>query len=356
MNRMDGLGTRKRTRRGSALIFSVVLITAITIMFISSQELMMTSVRAQSRYETRAKVLYASESAIASIVSELRHSIITLPSTRSITVANMPVTATVVDNGGVVPRTVQITTTVTLAGRTYSRVDVRGNRFAPSMWNFALFVDNSEVGAGVDFLTVGTLGSGGDTYYGFSSGGTDSHTINGDFECAGSVGGTFNVTGTKWTNAPSITFPSVVSANYLAAATTIFGGGEFKNYAFADLGPSTTEVIYKAGNLDVKGSFTGNGVVYCPGDMNLKDNITVTGGKLVLIARGDVNLTRDNSAIAAFVYAKGTFSSNNTGNTITGAVVCSDLNVRENCTILYDPYFWNTPSERVRFKLPGDWP
>lgn len=334
----------------------MVLITAITVYFVAAQELMMASVRSQRRFEERTKARLMLESAGAYMASELRHGLLTLPASRTLTIAGVSVNATAIDNAAAVPRTMKVTTALDFKGTAYTDSIVLGQSIDPTPWNYALFVGNSEVSAGSDVLTVGSLGAGGDTYYGFSTGGTDVHTINGDLEVAGSVGGIFSVTGTTWPNAAPIAFPTVSSVNYLAASTATNLSGTISGYAFPNLGAATTSVIYRLGDLDVEGAFTGNGVIYATGNIRLKDNITTSGGKLVLIAAGNVLLNRHNSTVSAFIYAGGTYDAIRRDNVITGALVCSGLNMTNDGAVIYDPYFWNTPSERVRFKLPGSWP
>ncbi|MCB8932596.1 MAG: hypothetical protein M9921_06735 [Fimbriimonadaceae bacterium] len=354
---MEVTGTRRsRTRRGSSLIFAVILITAITIFFVGAQELMMSSVTAQQRFEDRTKARLATESAAAEVISEFRYGLLTLPATRVVTVAGIPVTADVTDNSGVVPKTMKITTSLAIKGTTFKDSVVAGQRIDPSPWDFALFVNGSNSWS--DVLTTGALGANGSAYFGWSAwGGSNTHTINGDLEGVVDLSSTrFNVTGTAWDHCPSIAFATGTWATYQAAADTIYWSNNMVGYTFTDFGPTKTHLVFHTGDLNIEGNFVGNGMIYVNGKVNIKDAITVSGGKLVIVAEEDVLLKQNDVAVNAFLFAENEFKVSNRGNTVTGAVVANSSDIGKYVTIIHDPYFTDNPSERARFKLPGYWP
>lgn len=346
---------RTRTRRGSSLIFAVILITAITVFFVGAQELMMASVTTQQRVENRTKARLALESAAASVVSEFRHGLLTLPATRTVTVAGLSVTANVTDNSGAVARTMKVATSLQLKGQTFTDSIVVGQRVDPSPWNYALFVDSTQTFGAT--LTTGSLGSGGDTFLRNNAvGGSYSHTIHGDLESEGTISANFTVSGTSWTQAPPISFAVPSFPTYGAAADTNYWSSTMNGYAFTDYGASKTHLVYRVGDLDIRGAFTGNGVIYTTGNMDITGNITVTGGKLVLISDGDMRLKSNNKTVNAFLFCENATLVQNVGMTVVGALVTSSIDVNKDVTVIHDPYFWDNPSERARFKLPGYWP
>lgn len=350
------VSVRRLHRRGSALIFAVILIAAITIFFVGAQELMMGSVRAQQRFENRIKAQLAMESAVASVVSEFRHGLLTLPATRTVTVAGTAVTATATDNSGAVPKTMKISTSMTLKGTTFSDAKVVGQRFEPSPWDYALFINGSN--SWLESLTTGSLGANGSAYIGSNvTGGGITHTINGDLECAGSINmSQFNVTGTAWPQCPSILFTTPHWPVYAAAADTIVLASSVNGYTFTNFGAAKTHLLFKDGNLSIQGNFVGNGVIYVNGKASITDSVTVSGGKLVIISEQDVQLNRDSVAVNAFLFAEATLKVSARYMVVTGAVVADQLEMNKMLTIIHDPYFTNNPSERARFKLPGYWP
>lgn len=340
------------------MILCVVLITAITVMFVAGQELMMSSVRSQQRYEQRIQANYILESVANFAASEFQAKLYSPTSKRTATILGKEAIAQVSDNDSKVAKTLQMECSVSIKGSTYTSTLIRGKGDV-SPWNYALFVNN---GPGSDWSNpygTGSLGSNGDAYIGKSATtAVATVTIQGDVESDGAITrAQFPATGTTWESAPQI---PPVTAPLLAYATAGFKVvippmSNIDGYNFPAEAAGVYQMLYKVGDLTVTGNFTGSGLIVATGSVTLYGPASVSGGKIAVIAGGEIRL-RGITPINAYVFAPTVYHQDK-GSTLNGAIVCDVMGSNKvDCKVIYDPYLWNNPAERAKLRLPYHWP
>jgi hypothetical protein len=352
----------RKTDKGSAFIFVVLLTAAMTTILLAVASLGMASLTSHTRRLHIAQARHAFDGAVARAVADWHGGLYTLPTTRSYTIGGIASDLTITDYSGTIAKTVRIEGELPWKGHTYRFVRIFGKRETPSPWSYALFVQDG-ASLGTQTLTTGSGGQNGDSYFRLNpSTSVASHTINGDLESASTLtSANFTVLGTLWPNSPSIPFPDVNWENYWAARDATEGTGAVNGYVFPiPFVPTDAFVLFRDGNLNIRGVFTGRGVIFVNGNVNINGAIVYAtpGSKLVVIATGNIS-HGSNASHVGFFYAAGNFDKSEDAGlrTFTGSIVCRSLSLGDSSmTVVNDPYFFDNPAERVRFKLPGHWP
>lgn len=348
----------RRRQRGSALIFCVILITAITVYFVAAQELMMASVRTQARVEERTRANYALESIANFAASEFARGIYTTSSVRSSTYLGRPVSATVTDNDGAIPKTLRMECSAQFRDRTHSATHIRGKSFA-SPWHYAIVATDK-----LEWVTpVTTTGPapGASVYkVGDVTNMGSSHTVNGDLEATGTINPTgITVSGTQWQDAPALVVPGLSIAAIIGMGLPNYPAANLSGYTFTDRMDGTHEVVYRLGNLNMSGTFAGRGTVVVTGNININGNMDYAnaGSTLAIICLGDVTFGAPRTTAVGLVYARKYLRpSGGVHGTHFGAIVVEEFKPDTQMTVAFDPVCWNDPAVMRKLHLPGYWP
>jgi hypothetical protein len=278
-----------RRERGSAILFVMIFVVAITTVLIAAASLSADSMKVQWRREQTAITSNAFDGGVDQALDDYAAGTLSLPATRTFTVGNLTLNITVTDNSAVTTKTLKVDGTVTLNGTTYTYTRVVGQRKTPNPLYYALALNNSFSAAFA--VTTGQSSANGDVAINGSStwllGGNQ---INGDLETNGITGSAnIDLKGMLYSSAPSIPFPTYTRANYQVAATTLFGGGAtIGNFTFASAGAGLYKIMYVGGNCSIRGSFTGQGCVYIAGTATVTQDVTYGNASscVVFIAEG----------------------------------------------------------------------
>lgn len=353
-------------KRGSVMVFSLILVATLSAFVVGMQALSMDGARRQQRLEADTQAAYVQESSLAYASTKLRQKSIALPASFTITVNGKSVSVNCSDNSADVPRTMSIQSSVTISRKSYTKADIVGQDTTPPPWYYGLFVDGS-----IDFrdaITVGTAAVSADAYIKPSLASlSNALTVKGDLECVSTIGGA-NVAydGQAWSGAPALPFPSVAAANYSAAANrTYFGNQTFAGVIFPVVGVGSNYPIYYVnGDIKIDGGWAGaifmnKGVLFATGDVSIKSNVTLFGGaKLAVIAMGDIDFSQNDGVYNGYFYAgdEVRFTGGSSQTVNLGSVACSNIRIDTPTTIKFDTTVWNTPNEGTRLRLPGMWP
>jgi hypothetical protein len=343
-------------RRGSAMLFILMMVFAITAVVLVGAELSMMNIRDQRRYEDRIGAESTFDSIVAKIDADSAKATLVIPDTRTVSLNGYTGTFTTVDNSASIANTYKTTGTLTAPnGRTFPLSAVLPVNVV-SMFYYALAVQGA-INPKFD-LNSGSGGANGDIYSNGAITLGSSSTING--KCittnATNTGGT--VTGTRTASfSPAISFPSISGVNYLAAATSVYltsqtwNGVTFPSVAAGASYP----VLYCAGNLTLSGTITNVGTIYVAGTFNNYADITYanSSSRLAVISPNDFTLDGNDSG---YFFTPGQLTFFAGGNTITGSCVAGSLSMKKAATLVSDNAIKGNPSEGVRMHLPGLWP
>jgi hypothetical protein len=349
---------RSRLRSGAAMVFVVVMVGLCTVAVLASVQLTTSASAIQAKRESDARARYAFEGASQLCLSDLRTNNTSVPSTKTYTIGDHKVTLTVTDNSASLARTVRIDAQVTILGRNHKFTRIVGNRLDPHPLFYALFIDDN-----LDpnrAITVGLDNTAGDTCInGSVVARSNPFTIYGDLETMGTtvpVGAT--ITGNTVRSAARVPFPALNAASYLAASALSLPLSALNGYGFPVVEPY--QLLYRLGNLDISGAFSGKGTIFVQGDVLISANISYSSAssRLVVIATGKIEAAASVTSIVGFFYSATEFKTVNPATLAIspGGLATKRLTLNGPITITNDPVFWNYPAEGKRHWLPGMWP
>jgi len=304
----------------------------------------------------------AFEGAIDQVVEDSVLGTLTLPATRNFTLGAVTCNITVVDNGAVLAGSYLISGQMTVKGLEFDMTRVVGRRITPNPFFYVLF-SNSTVNSAQAVITNGPLWAGDVAVNGNLTLSDPSTQINGDAEATGTINPAgLSVTGVKLQGAAAVSFtplpiilipalnPYLIEAVLQLPGVLINGLNLGSGYPLA----------YALLATQLKGTFTGRGTIYFPG------NVTITGdmfygdanSRIAIIAYGNITVAGSVSHLVGYFYAGGTFTVQAATPKVldTGSVVANAISIQAPFTLNHDAAIWQDPTEGVRLKLPGYWP
>lgn len=343
-------------RRGSAMIFAVVMVVAITTAIMVTLTVVTNALQHVRRQENITRARYALEGAMVQAVAEHGKGTYSLPANRSYVVNGLLNSLTVTDNSSAVKRTLSLSGTVAIRGTTYSEARVMGQRLTASPFYYALFVNDAF--SLNNTLTTGSGGENGDVYIkGASSLLGLGNTVNGEFESASTLSlGSISITGTAFEGVPALTFPPVNATDYSTASGVTTIGSSLNGYTF-NSGVTGTQLLYAPTDLSLRGTFRNKGTIFVNGDVTVINTMSYfdSNSRLTVIASGSI--TFNNPNVVGYWYGQ-TCWLGLTGVNISrgGLAVMSFGSLLGSITVINDPAVWNDPSEGPKMYLPGFYP
>ena len=353
----------RNRRRGSAMLFAVVMVSLMTIGILASVQLSSSAASLQSKREAEAKARYAFDGAVQMCLTELRAATTNVPLTKHFIVGEHDVTLNVLDNSTSVARTLFATGTLKVQGREYRFTRRLGNSLDPHPFFYALFT-NSQLDP-LRPMTFGSAGSLGDVMF---NGGVvtraNAFVVNGDFESTTTnipIGAT--VSGNTLRQARNVPMPAFNVNNYDPG---LVGGllntvlqllGSIVGMVFPAVEPY--RLVYRNGNLNLSGNFTGKGTIVVNGDVTITGNMTYADAdsRLVVIASGKITLAAAVNSYVGYFYTPVEFVTSANAATLTrGGIAAQKLTVAGPVTVHHDSSFWLNPSDMVKHRVPGYWP
>ena len=338
------------------MLFALIMTVAITSVIVATADVSMGSIRAEAARETEAKARAAIDGANAQKLSQFKNGSIVLAVSDAVPVGSNSANITTTDNSASIPKTLRMSSSTVVNGKTFSGIGVTGQRIIPKPNYYALFV-NTDLDTSAYTLVTGNSGANGDLCANGNVSVSDGSTVNGDLEGSGTIHANGTVTGNKWPSAPTVPFPTPVRANYSGAAVVTLNGNQIlAGYTFL----SAYRLVYINGNLTISGVISGTGTIYVAGNVEILSNMTyaTAGSKVAIICEG--NLTWDDTATTAVGYyfvGNGFSTGSTTAKTLTrGCIATSNASVNSNLTIRGDANIWTSSTEGTNLKLPGFWP
>jgi hypothetical protein len=347
-------------RRGSAMIFAIVLVVSMTTVVVATVWLTSSLVRDERIYEDQTRMKYSIDGATEQVVQDYAAgTLVVLPSTRNTTINGVSCALTITDNSSNVPHTLSVVSTASYKGRTISETKIVGMRKTPTPFYYALFVNGGLTSSAT--VTTGASSANGDIYSNgaISLTGTGS-TINGDLESTSTQSiGTTTITGTQYPSTTAITFPTVVSTNYSSFANQSTGSSTIGNTTFS----TTTGAYYllygtRTSGVSIAGTFTGKGTIFVNGPVTISGPISLanSSSRVAIIANGTITFSSSGPHSAYFYGTTCTLPTG--GISITkGALVVNSLSTtNQPITITNDTSVWLSLTEGVNQRLPGLYP
>lgn len=338
-------------RRGSAMLFTVVLIAAMTTVIIATLSATSSSLHSQRTVEDTAIARYVIDGAADRIVAEFAAGTLVLPTTKTITVGSQSCTVTATDNSANIQHTIRVDGSLVIRGRSFAETRIVGARKTPNPSYYALFVNSPFTVVGN--LTTGLAGTDGDVYgNGLITLSGLSNTVNGNLETTAAtlVAVILTVTGVTAYSVAAVPITPLNPATYSAQASA-FLGNNLNGYTFPIVG-GNYPILYRAGNLSIRGVFRNKGCIFVNGNVTLSANMSYfdANSRISVISTGTINVNFN--GVGYFV--GNALSTPVTAVTVSrGGIAVSSATIRGALTVVHDPAIWQDSTEGTRLRLPG---
>ncbi|MCH8274198.1 MAG: hypothetical protein IH851_05360 [Armatimonadetes bacterium] len=356
-----------RRSRGSALVFVLVMIVAITTVLVATVELATRVRGAQASLENERSVGHSFDGVVDWVKSRDTAGSLSVPTVTTMTVGKIKWDVTVNDNGASIANSLRVDGSTVTKGGAYSawRVIGRKGGVVRRLFDYALALGSDSTVTNP--LTLGSGGSNGDAYVDGDVVWMDSATIvNGNLEATGTISpASLSVTGSKVEGAEQSSFPPVNGTDYLNSADQVLGSGgktDIVGWTFSQ----NYELIYIDGDLTIQGGFSGTGTFYVTGEVEVQgDMLYLTAdSRLAIITTQKIKIERNVTTLVGYIYTQGLLDVQDPKQdpkqdlvTLTsgGAVALTLISGRP-FSIIHDPTVKNDPSVGYNLKLPGYWP
>ncbi len=354
----------RRRNRGSVFVFTVVMVLLTTTLIVAASVLTGSTRSTEVRREKDAIALASFQGVLDQIKADSNSAVLNLPIVTNYTCGGQTWNVTVSDNSASLARSVLVTATATIGATNYSKTSVVVQRFTSNPLNYC-FATNTLLNS-VFTITTGSGGTNGDMYVNgpatFSVLGPS--TVNGDLETTNSVIlGNVTITGNTVKNATALTFPAVSAATYQSNATANYvSGTTLNNVSFPAPSGSTYPIFYVNGPGTLKGTVTGQGVIFFNGNLTVSKDVTYANGssRVAVIVKGNITVSAQCKNLVGYWYATGSCTLQAVvlgSRTISsGAITGNSINNSAPLSITYDSDIFTYPSEGKKFCLPGFWP
>jgi len=339
-------------QRGSAILYILFMVLAISIIVLVGAELGMSNIRQEIRYEDKVAADRTADAALAQVDADNSKGTLILPTTRQFALNGFTGTLTISDNSVAMANSIMVSTTLTAPdGRTYPISAILSKGHIPSAWDYAMVSDSSPTVARA--LTFGATGANGDIFVFGDMDFANTSVVNGNASATGVVSGNPTVTGTTNNLASALfTYPSAIASDYANVATNYYSGTlTTVGWTFSNGQPY--DVVYVAGDLDLTGIIAGKGTFYVGGNVNINSAISFANANshVGFISPNSISLA--NNSVGYF-YSGGTFLGTTATITLgSGGIVASAVSLLKSSTVILDPFVHNNSAEGVSLHLPG---
>lgn len=346
-------------RRGSVLIYTSVLMVAITTVVVGTVQLNVVASQKAERRIDDAKAEETFNAQVALVKSVCKSNAISLPLTFNCTMNGHTLACTVTDNGSTLLRSYRIESSG--AGtRNRSFVRVIGGRQATHPFYYALWTAGNFDATGIGVTT----GTGGHIYVGG----------NATFDALSSLGGDVYSAGTLAEGAASIgkntqsgLTPTALAAPNLVAlkadSTSLLAVPLLSTLTFLSLLINGHYAMHYYTSLTtMSGLVSGKGTAVFERSITVTGNVTYLSGaaRAVFIVNGDLTINPTVTRVDGLWYVTGNVNMIGTSTTLQntrGAIVCGGtINRTRPLNITMDTAFWTGRAEAQRHCVPGFWP
>lgn len=343
---------RKRTRKGSIMIFCVVMMTAITTVISATLDLSRIIELRQHQIERETAWKYTEFGLISIAEAQMKSTKqFSQDETRIINGVTARIT-TISDPLFEGDRSVLATISGQLEGKARSRTARIGKRGPINPFWFAL---GSESEVQVD----GSLAVTGDIYIGGTITATLSRPIFDGNYYTDKPGAPFASSNYRLLINQSTISPSWESSTYVPVATSVLNGNENWNKPLFPNRTQGSEVHIVNGNLEVSGTYVGNATIYVNGNLSIKGIVPKNAAQDRYVFIVDGNVLLDGSNTECFIICKGEIqAATNTPvrRTLRGAFWSQKFQTNTGrFTIVHDEFFWLNPDAAAEYRVPGMW-
>ena len=315
-----------RRKRGSVLIFCVVLMASVSTILMSAADVGQFTTIRQLKTEDDVRLDYTDESVKAILTQMAKEKSLILPGTTSLTINGSSVSVAASAGTGSRSRMIQldVTTTGRKAGRT-RRLFI-GKRGTPSPMWFAYSTDSST-------------------------------TLSNDVTCEGDVynTGKVSVDGSSRSSMPIFNHTANMSEYQSAANVALSGNQNVTLLNFLTLANYQT-LWYNNGDVTFDVKYSGRGTCVANGNVTIKKferNSSADQGLIIVNGNVDIQTNR----VQGFVFCSGNVTYSGPGNLqVDGAIFCNNLDMGgKKLTLTFNPFFWENPTFDKRMRVPGMW-
>lgn len=339
-------------------MYVILMMTVITVLVLIGADLGAQSMRYSKTMEERlvGKLLF--DAAVEQVSADIDRGALSLPGTSSYTIDGQTVSVTATDHPSVT-QAATISVSLVIDGRTYEYQKVISKKPLPHPFFFAIYSRSSMVS--INRFQTGQLGENGDVFVSGNLIATNlANDFQGDVEATGLITVTGSISGSTTAGATDISFANPGTANYESNRHVWRADGSTINgWAFVDVA-GKPQLIFVDGDLTLKGTFSGQGVIYCKKDVTITDDISYANADSKLIVIADKNITVNATArnLVGFFYARRDFRWNGFGPNVlsSGSIVGDSVTTLANTKVINDPFFFKDTSRLARFYCPGRWP
>lgn len=346
-------------RRGSVLVYTSILMVAITTVVIGTVQLNLVASQKAERRVDDAEADATFQAQVALVTSVCKDNSITLPMTFTTTLNGQNLTCDVTDNDSSLAHSYRIASTGS-GGLQRSYSQVVGGRQASHPFYFALWTgdDLNATGTGVSTTTGGSV-------YSEKKMTLDSaSSISGDALCKGTMTpGTASVSKNCMGNDADLAFYNANYGDLKAEATSLLSVPSLASLSFLALLVNGHYALhYYDTATSLSGTVSGKGTAVFDKNITVTGNIAYLAGsaRVVYLVRGDVTINPGVNRVDGMWYIDGKLNATGTTaslNNMRGAfVVKGTITTTRPINIAYDSAFWSGRPEGQRHCVPGFWP
>lgn len=346
-------------RRGSALVFTSILMVAITTVVIGTVQVNMVAAKKaeQKISEALAEQTFDAQTALVAAIS--KDQTITLPLSFDCLINGYKMTCTVADNSASEARTVKLTAVGSFRGTRFKYTRIIGGRQTTHPLYYALW-SNDSIDMTANPLT--TVGNG----HVYSRGNVTlgSSTVSGDVLSTGTVASAGATVDKNVVSAvPDQVLPPIDLAALLAESTGSLNIGEINGLTFPSVlvnGHYPLNYCDKA--TSIRGVIAGKGTTVFPGNLTISGDLTYANGasRAVFIVDGSLTIDSTVTELSGLWFVRGKVTAEGASGTLylpRGSLVIGGPNkITRPLAISFDPSLWNDRTEAQRHCVPGFWP
>lgn len=355
---MKTFGRRAWTkRRGSALVFTSIMMVAITTVVIGTVQVnMVAATKADQRIaQELAEQTFDAQTALVTAISKDQS--ITLPHAFDCLINGYKMTCTVSDNSASELRTVKLTAVGTFKGKIFRYSRILGGRQTTHPFYYSVWANNN-----VDFSTNAISTNGSVFANGTLNLGTS--TVSGDAQATSTVtSASATVDRNTYANAFTQSLPGIVRTNYSTIKENMLDPATLASVPFVTaLIGGRYGVKYYANADKVSGLISGKGTAVFEKNVDVTANMAYSLGsdRVVFIVDGNLKIRKEVDRLDGYWYVTGKVDMEATSTPLVmarGAIACGNTwNADRPLNITHDQAFWYDRVEAQRHCVPGFWP
>jgi hypothetical protein len=340
-----------RRQGGSAYIYVLLMVIAVTTVGLAVASATINSILAQKKLLNKTTADYLLQGAIDHLEILRIYSRLSLPSTQTVAIDGKSIQIEL--SAGTTSNTMNAKLSCDVAGQTFTRRIVTG-RSRPTPFFYAVATTNL-ISEDLVTCVIGSAASPANVYCGSSVSLTNSSSkVWGDVEAKSTINATLDTSGTKYQNITDDIFTTSGLLDYLTLASTKYLlNQDWNGFTFNTVAEgSPYHLVHITGNLRLKGVISGRGTIYATGNVTVTGPITYAdaNSKLVIISQGTTSIDFDSSG---YFYGMGGLTLNNGADVYGGVYTTGNLKIKNTTTVAFDSYIANNPDQGTLFRLPG---